>query len=54
MHTRKSDEELLIQFVKDQGWDEPDLVLAVLRLEVAIREGLQEYESLDESPDLIG
>lgn len=43
MNTRKSDEELLIQFVEDQGWDEADLVMAAKRLKKAIAEGLQDY-----------
>jgi len=42
-HTRKTDEQLLIQFVMDQGFDEPDLVEAAVRLEEGIKEGLQDY-----------
>lgn len=42
-HTRKGDEELLMQFVEDQGWDEIDLVEAVERLKKCHSEGLQDY-----------
>ena len=43
MNTRKSDEELLIEFVADQGWDQPDLIEAAERLKKCIAEGLQDY-----------
>jgi len=43
MHTRKSDELLLMQFVYDQGWDEPNLVLAAERLKNCHKEELQDY-----------
>lgn len=43
MHTRKSDELLLIQFVMDQGWDETDLVEAATRLRVCIEDNLNDY-----------
>lgn len=42
-HTRASDEQLLIQFVEDQGWDDPDLVEAAERLKDCIKEELQDY-----------
>lgn len=47
MNTRKSDEELLIQFVGDQGWDQPDLVEAAERLKRCIAEKLQDYSWAD-------
>lgn len=47
MNTRKSDEELLIQFVADQGWDQPDLVEAAERLKECINENLQDYSKPD-------
>lgn len=42
-HTRKSDELLLIQFVEDQGFGEPDLVEAAERLKDCIFKGLTDY-----------
>lgn len=42
-HDRKSDTKLLIQFAKDQGFDEPDLMEAVVRLEACHNEGLMDY-----------
>ena len=42
-HNRKSDEELLIQFVDDQGFDQPHLVAAADRLKECIRVGLIDY-----------
>ena len=49
-HTRQGDEELLIQFVEDQGFDEPDLVEAADRLKRCHKEGLQDY-SIPENKD---
>ena len=46
MHTRKTDEQLLIQFVKDQGFDQIELVEAADRLEKCIREKLQDYGAI--------
>lgn len=43
MHTRKSDEELLIEFVADQGWDQPDLIEAAERLKKGIDNCLSDY-----------
>jgi len=43
MHTRKSDEELLMQFAIDQGFDEPGLVEAVERLQRCHEDGTQDY-----------
>ncbi len=43
MHTRKTDEELLVQFVKDQGFDQQYLVEASKRLEKCIKSKLQDY-----------
>ena len=51
MNTRKSDEELLIQFVEDQGFDEPDLVMAANRLKDAIAIGLNNYSCGNELGD---
>jgi len=48
MHTRKSDEELLIQFIDDQGWDQPDLVEAAARLKDCIEKELQDYSISEE------
>lgn len=42
-HTRTTDEQLLIQFVEDNGWDEPDLVYAAERLKEGIAKGLTDY-----------
>lgn len=42
-HTYTSDVQVLIQFAKDQGWDLPDVMEAVERLENAIADGLQDY-----------
>lgn len=42
-NTFKSDLEILIQFAKDQGWDEVDVMFAVQRLEMALSEGLKDY-----------
>jgi len=42
-HTKDSDITLLIQFVEDQGFDEPDLVEAADRLQKAMRQGLSGY-----------
>ena len=42
-HTRVSDEELLIQFVKDQGFDHIELMDAVERLENCIKKSLEDY-----------
>lgn len=44
-HTRESDEKLLIQFVADQGWDDPELVEAAERLKHCIAEELQDYST---------
>lgn len=41
--TKKSDIEKLIQFVMDQGFDEPDLVQAANRLQHMLNEELQDY-----------
>lgn len=49
-HTYTSDVQVLIQFAKDQGWDEPDVVEAYIRLEAAIAEGLSDY-SISASDD---
>ena len=43
MHTRETDEQLLIQFVWDQGFGETDLVEAANRLSVCIDKGLTNY-----------
>jgi len=43
IHTRSTDEKLLIQFVADQGWDMPDLMEAAERLKSCIEEELQDY-----------
>lgn len=51
MHTRNSDELLLIQFVHDQGFDEPDLIYAAERLQNAIDEGLQDYSENETEDD---
>lgn len=48
MHTRKSDEELLIEFVADQGWSQPDLVVAAARLKECIEKELQDYSISEE------
>jgi hypothetical protein len=42
-HTRESDELLLIQFVKDQGFDHQELIEAVQRLEGCHYKNLQDY-----------
>lgn len=42
-HNRKTDTELLIQFTKDKGFDQPDLMEAVVRLEMCHREELLDY-----------
>ena len=42
-HTYTSDVQELIQFVRDQGWDIPEIVEAATRLEAAILEGLEDY-----------
>lgn len=42
-HSRMSDTEQLIQFTKNQGIVEPDLLEAVLRLEECHKEGLVDY-----------
>jgi len=42
-NTRISDEKLLIQFVDDQGFDQPDLVGAAERLKACHKEELQDY-----------
>ena len=52
MHTMDSDILLLIQFVRDQGFDEPDLVEAAERLENAINEGYSGYSIPNTSNDL--
>lgn len=49
MHTRKSDEKLLMKFVSEQGWDKIDathrqaLKGAIDRLQKCHEEGLQDY-----------
>lgn len=43
IHTRTTDEQLLIQLVKDAAWDEPDLMQAAARLEAGIEEELEDY-----------
>lgn len=45
MYTRKTDEELLIQFVEDQGFDEPDLIYAAERLKKCIADGVDDYST---------
>ena len=50
MHTRRSDEELLIEFVGDQGWDEPDLVEAAARLKDCIEKKLKDYSIPEINP----
>ena len=50
-HTYTSDVQALIQFVKDQGWDIPDLVEAATRLESAILEGLEDYSIPEDEGD---
>lgn len=42
-HSYTSDVEVLIQFAKDQGWDVPEVMESVERLEHAIAEGLSDY-----------
>ena len=42
-HTYVSDVQTLIQFAKDQGWDLPDVMETVERLEYAIMEELDDY-----------
>ena len=42
-NTRKTDEELLIQFANDQGFDQPELMEAIERLKNCITEELQDY-----------
>lgn len=49
MHTRKSDEELIIEFIMEDAWDQPDLVEAACRLKDGLDEGLQDY-SIPETP----
>lgn len=49
-YTYTSDVQALIQFVKDQGWDIPELVEAAARLEQAIAEGVEDY-SIPEVPN---
>jgi hypothetical protein len=48
MHTRETDEKLLMEFVKDQGWSEPDLIEAVERLDKCHKEGLQDYGTTED------
>ena len=48
MHTRRSDEKLLIQFVKDQGFDHIELMDAVKRLEYCIENSLVDYAHAEE------
>lgn len=49
LHTRKTDEELLIQFALDHGWDEPELMNAVNRIKNCHKEQLQDYAVFDET-----
>lgn len=42
-YTYESDVKVLIQFAKDQGWDEIDLMQSCERLEYAISEELTDY-----------
>lgn len=44
--TKKSDIEKLIQFVRDQGFDETDLMEAANRLERMLKENLIDYSHL--------
>ena len=48
-NTYTSDVQVLIQFAKDQGWDLPDVMEAVARLEAAIAEGSQRERRCDEN-----
>ena len=45
MHTRKTDELLLIEFVWDQVFDQPELIYAAERLKKCIDEGLRDYST---------
>ena len=47
-HTYESDVQVLIQFAKDQGWDLPDVMEAVARLEAAIMSDLNDYSTPSE------
>ena len=47
MHTRETDERLLMQFALDQGWDMPDLMEAVERLSKCHEDRLQDYSIPD-------
>lgn len=47
-HTYTSDVQVLIQFVKDQGWDLSDVVEASGRLEAAIGKDLTDYSIPEE------
>lgn len=42
-HTYESDVLVLIQFAKDQGWDEVYVMASVGRLETAISQHLDDY-----------
>ena len=42
-HTYESDVQVLIQFARDQGWDDAEVMDAVARLEKAISEQLDDY-----------
>ena len=42
-HTYTSDVQVLIQFAKDQGWDQLDVVEAYTRLDEAIAKDLSDY-----------
>lgn len=50
-YTRQGDEELLMQFAEDQGWDEPDLIEALERLRECHKKRLQDY-SIPFDPDV--
>jgi PRTRC genetic system protein C len=41
-HSYESDVQVLIQFAKDQGWDMPNIMEAVMRLEEAIKDGFDD------------